>query len=66
MASSGSGMWSGEGMRISMPDSAWIGASASMRASALTRLCACLALEALALKRSMKPCRRAASRVWRS
>ena len=33
------------------------GASFSIRASAFTRLCACLALVALALKRSMKRCR---------
>ncbi|KAG1241599.1 hypothetical protein G6F65_023427 [Rhizopus arrhizus] len=64
--SKGSGTWSGDGMRMSMPASACKGASTCMRASALTRLCACLALDALALNRSMKPCRRAVSRVWRS
>ena len=37
--------------------SASTGAIFSMRSSALTRLCACLALVALALKRSMNFCR---------
>jgi len=55
-------MWSGEGMLMSMPAAARMGASTCIRASALTRLWACLALLALALKRSMKLCRWAASR----
>jgi hypothetical protein len=37
--------------------SASSGATFSMRSSAFTRLCACLALLALALKRSMNFCR---------
>ena len=41
------------------------GASFSMRSSALTRLCACSALVALALKRSMKRCRCAMRSCWR-
>jgi hypothetical protein len=38
----------------------------SMRSSALTRLCACLALVALALKRSMNFCRWAILSCWRA
>ncbi len=41
------------------------GAMRSMRASAFTRLCACLALLALALKRSMKRCSWATRSCWR-
>ena len=37
-----------------------------MRSSALTRLCACLALLALALKRLMKDCRWAIFSAWRA
>src|SRR5258708_15811759 len=43
-----------------------MGATFSMRSICLTRLCACLALEALALKRSMNFCRWAILSCWRS
>jgi hypothetical protein len=41
------------------------GASFSMRASAFTRLCACFAFDAFALKRSMKCCSCAMRSCWR-
>ncbi len=57
IASIGLGRLNGSRNSNEKSDAVNTGASFSIRAKAFTRLCACLALDALALKRSMNFCR---------